>query len=44
MSTVSKELNSLTNQLHPASDSRMDFEAKLRQSIFEIVNGAFTKA
>ena len=44
MSTVSQELSMLTNLLHPASDTRQDFEVKLRATIFNIVNAAFTKA
>jgi GTPase SAR1 family protein len=44
MSTVSKELDVLTSQLHPASDARQDFEAKLRRTIFNIVDAAFSEA
>eukprot|EP00750_Incisomonas_marina_P030460 INCI7513.1.p2 GENE.INCI7513.1~~INCI7513.1.p2 ORF type:complete len:613 (-),score=100.21 INCI7513.1:2915-4753(-) len=42
--TVSKELESLVNQLHPASDSRSDFEKELRDAMYAVTEEAFAAA
>eukprot|EP00656_Telonema_subtile_P008933 TRINITY_DN14176_c0_g2_i1.p1 TRINITY_DN14176_c0_g2~~TRINITY_DN14176_c0_g2_i1.p1 ORF type:complete len:502 (+),score=159.20 TRINITY_DN14176_c0_g2_i1:83-1588(+) len=44
MRTVAKELETLVNQLHPAADSRVDYEQSLRAAIYEQVQGAVSSA
>lgn len=40
MRTVAKELEMLVNQLHPAADSRIDYEQGLRAQLFSHINEA----
>ena len=44
MGTVSRELEALVNQLHPASDSRRDLEEAIRSSIYSTVEGVLQEA
>jgi len=40
MRTVAKELEGLVNQLHPAADSRMDYEQGLRDALFQCIDSS----
>ena len=40
MRTVAKELEFLVNQLHPSADARADFEAAMRDNLFDAVDRA----
>ena len=44
MKTVAKELEMLVNELHPAADSRIDYEQTLRKDIFAHVSQSIQEA